>query len=187
MVEAHGRLASDVNYHAMVGKALSGARERFRISEAAKNHRGKGSLWRKRHCDAVTAETTSAGVAPAVVATAPKPVREGRWRAARAMTGSDFAATVGLFDERPAIGGTYFRVVEKGFQPVDLHPASAKPLIGVGSAFSARAAASQLSAEMDAAIRSSSGFRRSGSSGSSRSTVVCSTTSQLLPRMRSRT
>lgn len=89
---------------------------------------------------------------PAAPVTGPKPVRDGHWRAVRAMASPEFAAIVRLFDERPEIGGTYFRVVEKGFQPVDLHATSSKPLIGVGPAFSARASASQLGNKLDARV-----------------------------------
>jgi hypothetical protein len=68
------------------------------------------------------------------------------------MVREEFAAIVRLFDARPEIGGTYFRVVDKGFQPVDLHPTSPKPLIGVGPPFSARASASQIEGEMAARV-----------------------------------
>lgn len=65
------------------------------------------------------------------------------------MASEEFGRIVRRFDERPEIGGTYFRVVERGFQPVDLDPASSKPLIGVGRAFSARTSASQIERELD--------------------------------------
>lgn len=152
IVEAHGRLASEFNYHAMIGKALSGARGRFRISEVAKNHRGRGSLWRKRDADAAPAEAARATELPAAPATDPKPIRDGHRRAVQAMAGEEFAGIVRLFADRPEIGGTYFRVVEQGFQPVDLHPASPKPLIGVGPVFSAHASPSQIEKQLDGRV-----------------------------------
>lgn len=91
-------------------------------------------------------------VRPLAPATDPRPVREGHWHAVRAMAKPAFAAIARLFDERPETGGTYFRVLEKGFQPVDLHPTSPKPLIGVGPPFSADTSARQLDSELDARV-----------------------------------
>lgn len=152
VVEAHRRFATEFNYHAMFGKALSGARGRLGISEVAKNHPGRGSLWRKRGRTTAQTEVTSAPPPAASTRVDPKPIRDGHWRSVRAMEGGDFTAIVRLFDENPEIGGTYFRVVEKGFQPVDLHPGSPKPLIGIGAAFSARASVNQLERELDARV-----------------------------------
>lgn len=151
VIDAHGRLASEFNYHAMIGKALSGARGRLQISEVAKNHRGRGSLWQKREGAIAPATNTDTAVLPAPAPVDPT-IRDGHWRAVRAMAGEDFLAIVRQFEERPEIGGTYFRVVKKGFQPVDLHAASPKPLIGVGPAFPAHASPSQVAAELDARV-----------------------------------
>lgn len=78
----------------------------------------------------------------------PNPIREGHRRALQAMRSPEFAAIVKAFARVPEIGGTYFRLVEKGFQPVDLNADSAKPLIGVGASFSPSATLAQLEAEL---------------------------------------
>jgi hypothetical protein len=60
----------------------------------------------------------------------------------------EFAAIVKAFERTPEIGGTYFRLVEKGFQPVDLNADSGKPLIGVGASFSPSTTLAQIDAEL---------------------------------------
>jgi hypothetical protein len=60
----------------------------------------------------------------------------------------EFASIVKRFERIPEIGGTYFRLVEKGFQPVDLNAESAKPLIGIGTFFSPSTTLAQIEAEL---------------------------------------
>lgn len=143
VLDAHRPFAGDGNYHPTFGKALSGMRGRLRITEVSKGQ-GRGSLWRKVE----VAETQ--GSAPRVAtSTDPRPIRDGHWRSVHAMKAGNFREIVRLFDARPEIGGTYFRVVEKGFQPVDLDAGSPKPLIGVGPAFASTATAGQLERELE--------------------------------------
>jgi hypothetical protein len=75
----------------------------------------------------------------------------------------EFAAIVRAFERVPAIGGTYFRLVEKGFQPVDLNPDAAKPLIGVGKCFSPTATLAQIEAELPGRVAKLLGKRRAAS------------------------
>jgi len=107
VTEAHRAFVGDFNYHAMVGKGLSGARRRLGISEVAKNHRGRGSLWRKRD-DRV--EGSSAPIDSSLdesLTSRARPVRDGHWRSVLAMEGADFRQIVRLFETRDAIGGAY--------------------------------------------------------------------------------
>ena len=84
-----------------------------------------------------------------LAATAPSPVRDGHWQAVTAMASPGFREIVELFDADDRIGGTYFRIVEKGFQPVDLDPLSDKPLIGVGGIFAPDTSPEQVGKELD--------------------------------------
>jgi hypothetical protein len=68
------------------------------------------------------------------------------------MAAPAFREIVALFDADPRIGGTYFRLVEAGFQPVDLDQLSDKPLIGVGGLFAPTASVEQLSTELDGRV-----------------------------------
>jgi len=68
------------------------------------------------------------------------------------MAAPAFRDIVALFDADPRIGGTYFRLVEAGFQPVDLDQLSDKPLIGVGGLFPPTASVEQLSNELDSRV-----------------------------------
>jgi hypothetical protein len=78
----------------------------------------------------------------------PNPIRDGHRKALQAMLTPEFAAIVKAFERIPEIGGTYFRLVEKGFQPVDLDAASGKPLIGVGESFRPGTTLAQIEAEL---------------------------------------
>jgi hypothetical protein len=60
------------------------------------------------------------------------PIRPGHRNALKAMAEPEFRRIIELFERAPEIGGTYFRIVEGGIQPVDLDPSSRKPLMGVG-------------------------------------------------------
>jgi len=64
------------------------------------------------------------------------------------MMGQEFKGIIRAFDRVPAIGGTYFRLVETGFQPVDLHPTSPKPLIGIGKRFRAGMTVAEMELEL---------------------------------------
>lgn len=143
VLDAHRPFVGDGNYHTIVGKALSGMRGRLGITEVSKRHR-RGSLWRK-----VEIAKTRTSAPPVAASTDPRPIRDGHWRSVHAMAAGNFGEIVRLFESRPEIGGTYFRVVEKGFQPVDLDASSPKPLIGVGQSFPATATAGQLERELD--------------------------------------
>jgi hypothetical protein len=80
------------------------------------------------------------------------PVRPGHWNSLKALIQPEFSRIIELFDRAPEIGGTYFRLVEKGFQPVDLDPRSPKPLMGIGGSFGARATVAILESELAARI-----------------------------------
>ncbi len=84
--------------------------------------------------------------------TSAQPVREGHQLAVSAMAAPEFREIVALFDADPRIGGTYFRLVEAGFQPVDLDQLSDKPLIGVGGLFPPTASVEQLTTELDSRV-----------------------------------
>jgi hypothetical protein len=71
------------------------------------------------------------------------------------MAQPEFGSIVRAFADRAAeIGGTYFRVIEKGFQPVDLDATFRKPMVGIGDRFSPRATAAHLEASMPQRIAS---------------------------------
>ena len=90
-------------------------------------------------------------------------MRPGHWRSVRAMQEDGFRAIVELFDSHPDTGGAYLRVVEQGFQPVDLLSTSQKPMIGIGRAFPATATLDTLRWEMSGRIDLLTRARRSGS------------------------
>ena len=75
-------------------------------------------------------------------------VRRGHWRAVTAMRGPGFADILAAFNRVPEIGGAYFRVVERGFQPVDLHPEAQKPLMGIGGVIAPGSALAQIEANL---------------------------------------
>jgi hypothetical protein len=87
------------------------------------------------------------------VVSAPRaPVKEGHLLAVAAMSEPPFRDIVELFDGREQLGGSYFRVVEKGFQPIDLDALSNKPLVGIGDPFPPSATAEQLAPLLDRRI-----------------------------------
>jgi hypothetical protein len=77
------------------------------------------------------------------------PVREGHLAAVAEMTSPAFAEIVAMFDAKDQIGGAYFRIVDKGFQPVDLDALSNKPLVDIGPPFPPGAPSERLAAELD--------------------------------------
>jgi hypothetical protein len=148
VVREHGRFALEGNYHAMIGRALSNSRERFGISEVVKDdERGRGSRWSKHVGEPVAATTAAVGEIASR-----RPVGEGHWAAVTAMHDPEFRRIIELFDARAEIGGTYFRVAEEGFQPVDLDAVSKAPLIEVGPPFSPTTKADALEDELDARV-----------------------------------
>ncbi|MHB1456362.1 MAG: hypothetical protein ACYC0V_05540 [Armatimonadota bacterium] len=62
-----------------------------------------------------------------------RPVRDGHYKSLDYMLTPAFEGVKNLFESIPEIGGAYFRPTDKGITVVDLHPASPKPRIGVGS------------------------------------------------------
>jgi hypothetical protein len=79
-------------------------------------------------------------------------IRAGHWNSLNAMFEPEFSRIVELFNRASEIGGTYFRLVAKGFQPVDLDPSSKKPLMGVGGPFSPRSSAATIETELPARV-----------------------------------
>src|SRR4051794_41922469 len=107
--------------------------------------------------------------------TSAQPVREGHQLAVSAMAAPEFRDIVALFDADPRIGGTYFRLVEAGFQPVDLDQLSDKPLIGVGGLFPPTPSVEQLTSELDGRVEGlpaerSSATRPGGKQGGAKGT-----------------
>jgi len=94
-----------------------------------------------------------------------EPVRPGHQLAVAAMAAPEFSEIVALFENDPRIGGTYFRLVENGFQPVDLDQLSSKPLIGIGPVFPPTTSVDQLTKELDSRVATLL-QRRSGASRS---------------------
>ena len=78
-----------------------------------------------------------------------EPIRKGHQSAVEAMASPEFREIVALFEADSRIGGTYFRLVENGFQPLDLDQLSDKPLIGVGGLIAPTASLEQVTAELD--------------------------------------
>src|SRR4051794_26302331 len=147
-VQAHGVFADESNYHSLIGKRLKESASFLEIEES-QAHTPRGSQWRKRTALTTHPET---GCTDASVSTG-ELVRAGHWRAVEAMRTRQFEMIVALFDADPRVGGAYFRVVDKGFQPVDLHSTSVRPLIAVGSAFTPATSAAQLAGELDLRVQ----------------------------------
>lgn len=143
------RFVTERQYHAVIGRRLSDARGILGISETAKGG-ARGSGWEKvvgRPAAPVSPGERAAGERPGLAR-----VRDGHRRAVEALAAPSFADVVALFDRYPEIGGTYFRPVDRGIQPVDLDPTSPKPLIGVGPAFPASSTTADLAGQMPARL-----------------------------------
>lgn len=78
----------------------------------------------------------------------PQPVRSGHWKALTYFASAEMSEIVSLFDHWGDIGGCYFRLTNRGIQPVDLHVSSPKPLIGVGGVIRTGTAPAQVEAEL---------------------------------------
>lgn len=126
----HGHLATEGNYHGTIGRYLSIHADRLGIRKDASSGR-RGQWWVK---SASTGPSAGERIAEIRERRDREVVRRGHRMAVEWMASAEFRTIVELFDAEPAIGGTYFRVGERGVQPVDLDARSPKPLIGVGGA-----------------------------------------------------
>lgn len=77
------------------------------------------------------AESVSGDSGPAT-RSGPAPVRAGHWASLERLGSPDFGPIRKRFESEDDLGGVYFRVTDKGLQPVALDPTVPKPYAGVG-------------------------------------------------------
>jgi hypothetical protein len=139
VMSRHGSFAAHSHYHAMVGRFLSSNMGSLGIRKAAKSPSG-GQRWEKRDAAAVKPLTEST--------TPAEPIRPGHRLSLGYFKSIEMAHITMAFDRYELIGGTYFRLTDKGIQPVDLSPASSKPLLGIGGPITPGRAAEEVEIEL---------------------------------------